>query len=253
MKKLIVTLITFMLIIDANPLCVFAPVQKKPEKKALAILGDMWHCAAPLYSSIVVKLNNKGYKTDVIIDYNVPFDKLTEYDIIVLSRYANDNNRQFRENVYQKPEGRGYLWITPEQEKAIEDYVKAGGHLFLHHDGIGAYPKGGGITSLAKAFFIKHPPIIPITVKPTGEFAELTTGVEPFVITDEEFKLEMDESATTIFLESFSEQNGRAIQGWAHQYGKGKVAVFIPGHDRTSLENPMVNKCLTNIIEWLDK
>lgn len=252
MKKLLIIFINLILIIDVNSLGVLPPIQKNPEKKALAILGDMWHCVAPLYSSIVVKLNKKGYKTDVIIDYNVPFDKLAEYDIIVLSRYANDNNRQFRENVYQKPAGKGYLWITPDQEKAIEDYVKAGGHLFLHHDGI-SYPKGGGITRLAKAFFIMHPPIGPITVKPTGKFAELTSGVEPFVISDEEYKVEMDTSATTVFLESFSEKNGRAVQGWAHQYGKGKVAVFIPGHDKASLENPMVNKCLENIIEWLDK
>lgn len=253
MKKLTAILIAFVLLIDVNPLCAFTPVQKKPEKKALAILGDSWHSVAPLYLSIVVRLNNKGYKTDVIMDYNVPFDKLSDYDIIVLSRYAQDNIRQFREHLYQKPESKEYSWITPDQEKAIEDWVKAGGHLFLHHDGFAFYPKGGGITNLAKAIFLGHPPIAPITVKPTGKFAELTSGVEPFVISDEEFRLEIDESATTVFLESFSEKNGRTPDGWAHQYGKGKVAVLIPGHDRASLENPMISKCLENIIDWLDK
>lgn len=254
MKKLIVILIAILVIIEVNPLSAQNPVQKSPEKKALAILGDTWHCVAPLYISIVRKLNSNGYKTDVIIDNNVPFDKLSEYKIVVLSRYATDDLRRFSENVYEKPEGKQYRWITPEQEMAIENYVKAGGHLLLHHDGIGYYPKGGGITKLAKAFHNFHPPMGEITVKPTGKFPELTAGIEPFVVTDEEFKLEdMDESTTTVFMESFSEKNGRALQGWVHEYGKGKVVVFIPGHNKASLDNPMVTKCLANIIDWLDK
>ena len=63
----------------------------------------------------------------------------------------------------------------------------------------------------------------------------------------------MDESQSTVFLESHSEENGRFAQGWAHAYGKGKVAVLIPGHDRYVLFHPMVKQCIDNVIEWLDK
>jgi type 1 glutamine amidotransferase len=248
MKKLYI-FITLLFFLNQHS---FTRIQDEYDKKALAILGDMYHAAAPLYSSIVVKLNNKGYNTDVILDYNVPFDKLSEYDIIVLSRYGYDNARQFREHVFRKPEGRNYFWISPGQEQAIENYVKAGGHLFIHHDGFGYYPRDGGIVRLAKAFFISHPPVIPITVKPTGKIPELSAGVEPFIISDEEYKVEMDDSVTKVFMESYSEKNGRSVQGWTHEYGKGKVVVFIPGHDKTSLEHPMVDLCIANIIKWLD-
>ena len=106
--------------------------------------------------------------------------------------------------------------------------MKAGGRLFLHHDGIGFYPKGGAISRLAKAYFITHPPIGRITVKPTGHFPKLTKDIEPFDVVDEEFVVEMDESQTDDFLESHSEKNGRFVQGWAHKYGKGRVAVLYP-------------------------
>lgn len=251
MKKILFVFISLLIVLMNGHS--FAQDQENTEKRALAIIGDMYHAAAPLYNSIVVKLNNKGYKTDVIIDYNVPFENLSEYDIIVLSRYGYDDIRQLREHVFQTREGRKYIWITPDQEQAIEDWVKAGGHLFLHHDGIGYYPRDGAIVRLAKAFFISHPPIVPIMVKPTGKLPELTSGVEHFVISEEEYKLEINESATNVFLESFSEKNGRSVQGWAHEYGKGKVAVFIPGHDRKVLEHPMVDLCIANIIKWLDK
>jgi uncharacterized membrane protein len=188
----------------------------------------MYHAAAPLYSSIVVKLNNKGYKTDVILDYDVPFDKLSEYDIIVLSRYGYDNARQFREHVFRKPEGRNYYWVTPGQEQAIEDYVKAGGHLFIHHDGFGYYPRDGGIVRLAKAIFISHPPVVPITVKPTGKLPELTAGIKPFIISDEEYKVEMDESATIVFMESFSEKMAGQFKAGRMNMEKGKLSFLFP-------------------------
>ncbi len=44
--------------------------------RGLAIIGDAWHPAAYLYRSIVKQMEEKGIKTDVIYDYDVPFDKL---------------------------------------------------------------------------------------------------------------------------------------------------------------------------------
>jgi len=38
-------------------------------KKALAILGDAHHGVYPQYAAIVKQLQNKGYKTDAILDY----------------------------------------------------------------------------------------------------------------------------------------------------------------------------------------
>lgn len=104
---------------------------------------------------------------------------------------------------------------------------------------------------MAKAFFKTHPPIVDIEIAPTGKMPKLTDGVTPFTVADEEYQLEMDETQTSVYLESHSPQHGRAPQGWAHPYGEGKVAAFIPGHSREVLAHPMVKRCLENVIDWL--
>jgi hypothetical protein len=217
-----------------------------PDKRALAIIGDFWHAVAPLHRNIVRKMEQKGYRTDVVLDYNVPFDRLADYDLILLSRYAVEDYRTLREG---ETDYRKYTWLTPEQEAAFETYVLNGGHLFFHHDGIGFYAKGGPVSRLAKAYFLMHPPAVPITVRPSGNYRGLNEGIEPFVIKDEEYALEIDTTATNVFMRSHSPENGHAYQGWAHDYGRGRVVVFVPGHDRYTLIEPMVQRVISNILE----
>ena len=222
-------------------------------KKVLAILGDAHHPVFPQYAAIVRELQRKGYEADVILDYNVPFDRLSDYGIVLLSRYAYNDILLCERHRFNFAKGKDHHWLTADEEESFEKYVNAGGRLFLHHDGIGFYLKDRAISRLAKAHFVTHPPIVNIKIRPTGKLPELTKGVESFEVEDEEYVLEMDESQTNVFLESHSETNGRFAQGWAHEYGKGKVAVLIPGHEKKVLYHPMVKQCIINVIEWLEK
>jgi len=223
------------------------------KKRALAILGDAYHCVAYRYTTIVGAVKKCGYEPVTIMDYSVPFDEFDSYDLIVLSRYAYDDVTFYRERDVNPSRKRRSRWLTARQEEKFEDYVKAGGRLLLHHDGIGFYARDGAISRLAKAYFIKHPPIVSIEVSPTGKMPELTRGVTPFTVADEEYEVEMDENQTAVYLESHSPQHGRAPQGWAHTYEKGKVAVFIPGHDRAVLSHKMVQRGIQNVIDWLSE
>jgi type 1 glutamine amidotransferase len=225
--------------------------ESQRKKRALVILGDAYHCVAPLYGALVSNLKRSGYAPVTIIDYSVPFDDFGSYDLIVLSRYAYDDVTFFRERDARPARKGRAFWLTAEEEQKFEDYVKGGGRLFLHHDGIGFYPKDRAISRLAKAFFIKHPPIVEIEVSPTGTMPEMTEGVTPFKVADEEYQVEMDESRTSVFLESHSPQHGRAPQGWAHTYDEGKVAVLIPGHSHDVLMHPMVRRSIQNVVDWL--
>jgi type 1 glutamine amidotransferase len=251
MKKSGTTLALFLVLFLSVVGTAFNPTPQQTEKRALAILGDNWHCVAPLDKHIVGKLKTAGYKTDVIIDNDVPFDQLDDYELVLISRYAWDDARRYREHAMGTPRAKEMRWISSEEENMLEKFVENGGSLFLHHDGIGNYPKGGGINRLSKAFFLNHPPITNITLRPTGKMTHLTEGLEEFTILDEEYNLELDESETEVFLESYSDEHGRYPQGWAHNYGKGKVVVFIPGHGWESLGNPMVEKSISNIVAWL--
>ena len=90
-----------------------------------------------------------------------------------------------------------------------------------------------------------------IKVSPTGKMPELAEGVTPFTVADEEYEVEMDETQTSVFMESHSPEHGRAPQGWAHTFGKGKVGVFIPGHSPATISHPMVQRTIRNVTGWL--
>jgi len=252
-RALFCTILALILVLFHYNMHAFSPENKDAGKQALLIIGDAHHAAFPIYRTIGKTLERTGYATDIVMDYEVPFRDFSQYDLIVLSRYAYNDLVLSREHQFNFAKGSENLWLTGKQEQAFEDFVNAGGSLFLHHDGIGFYPRKGAIHRLAKAYFLKHPPIGTITVSPTGNLPGLTRGVEAFQIEDEEFLLEMDESQTYVFMESHSAENGRIAQGWAHEYGKGKVVVFIPGHGKKVLFHPMVEHCVENIIQWLDE
>jgi len=128
-----------------------SPKNSTKKKRVLAILGDAYHCVAPLDATLVAPLRANGYEALVIMDYAVPFDDFRSYDLIILSREGHEYVKFYRDRD-TNPAAAGNerpLWITPAQEQKFEDYVKAGGRLFLYHDGFGFYPKGGGVSRLA--------------------------------------------------------------------------------------------------------
>jgi hypothetical protein len=221
------------------------------KKRVLAILGDAYHAVAPLDSALVGRLRKAGYEAVTIMDYSVPWDDFDKYDLIILSREGREYIKFYKERDVSPANKERADWLTSAQEQKFEDYVRGGGRLFLYHDGIGNYPRRGAIARVARAAFIRHPAIVTIEVSPTGKMPELTRGVVPFSVADEEYELEMDESQTSVFVESRSPEHGRTAQGWAHSYGKGKVAVFIPGHSAAVIAHPMVQRCAQNVVDWL--
>ena len=220
------------------------------KKRVLAILGDAYHSVAPLDSALVGRLRASGWEAVVIMDYAVPFDDFGGFDLIIQSREGREYVKYYRDrdgNPANKGEAR---WITSAQEQKYEDYVNAGGRIFFYHDGF-SYPKGNGISRVARSYFIRHPAVVGINVTLTGKMPELTEGITPFTCADEEYQVEMDESQTSVFLESHSPEHGRSPQAWAHTYGKGKVGVLIPGHNVATQTHPMIQRCIQNITNWL--
>ena len=214
-------------------------------KKALAIYGDGFHCTLPLHASIGAALETHNYTVDTVIDFDVPYDRFSAYDLIVISRYGRDDVHFLRTKEER-------LWLTEANAEKLEAYVAGGGKLFLHHDAFALYPEGHILCKLAKAAFISHPPIGSMTVVPLLSDHLLTKGVSEVTLKDEEYVLTFDSKQSTVFAEAHSLEHGRSIQGWHHAYGKGKVVVFIPGHNSEVLFNPTVAQYFDNIIRYMD-
>ena len=205
---------------------------------------------APLDRHLVGKLRDDGWEATVIMDYDVPWEGLEEYDLIILSREGNEFVEYYRNRDVNPDYERGY-WLTKEQSLRFEEYVSNGGSMLLYHDGFGNYPCDYGPALVARSCFISHPRRTELTVTPTGKMPELTKGVSVFVVVDEEYKVQMDESETNVFLESHSRQHGCFAQGWAHTYDEGKVVVLVPGHRMATIEHPAVNRLVQNAFDWL--
>lgn len=222
-------------------------------KRALALLGDAWHAPHILRRVMAEKLEKLGAAATILTDYTTPsnytvdFQNLgAQYDLLIIGRYGLNDYRSFQgENT-----GRVY-WLSDRQLEEIERFVTEGGSLLLHHGAIGFYPEESRMCQLARAFCLNHPPIIPIHVEPVGQEDQLNQGVVPFDTADEEFNVTLDMDRTTVYLQSYSQQNGLHPQAWFHSYGKGRVAVFVPGHDSTVLRHPMVEQGLENTIRCL--
>lgn len=216
--------------------------------KALSIIGDFYHPQYPLYNIIQPWLTEKGYEVLHIADYEIPFNHLDEYELIILSRYGRHDGLFYRSNestVVETP------WLSPEQGELLEQYILAGGRILMHHSSIALCSPESMQCKLAKAFFKGHPAIGSYTMTPIGTEAPLNAGIEEFEVCDEEYQLEMDESQTTIFAESWSQANGRSVQGWHHSYGKGRVVVFAPGHNLDVLTHPGIKTYFENILSFM--
>lgn len=223
-------------------------------KKALAILGDSWHAPNTVKKIISEKLQLLNYSTDIVTDYTKPsaYDidfKLhwKKYDLVVLSKYGLNDYKSYMD----KQQKQRIYWLSDEAQKSLEEYVLNGGKIFFHHAAIGFYPKESPICRLARGYCINHPSIITIQVFPLENNFNINKGISTYNIADEEFNMEIDKHNTYIFLESFTKENGYHPQGWCHGYGKGKVAVFVPGHDNTVQQHPFVRKGIENVIRWL--
>ncbi len=235
---------------EAEPVALPTP-DSPDQKRVLAILGDPWHAVAPIHRAILGGLIEEGWQAVTILNYDVPWDRLDQFDLVLMSRNGVHHVDMYLDNgVFPEDEELTY-WLTAEQEEKLVDYVNGGAPLLLFHDEFGHYKCGNGVSRLAKSCFITHPPRVEITVTPTGLMPELSEGITPFNIVDEEYEVIMDESETSVYLESHSPEHGRFAQAWAHPFGEGKVGVLIPGHDEAAITHPMVDRAINNMLDWL--
>ncbi len=154
--------------------------------------------------------------------------KLAQYDALMI--YANHNT------------------ITPEQEKALLDFV-AGGKAFLPiHAASYCFRNSPAYVALVGAQFQKHG---------TGEFTAtivkpdhpVMDGVQPFRVWDETYVHTMHNADRTVLMERVDDA-GREPWTWVRTHGKGRVFYTAYGHDERVWGHPMFHRLIRNAIRW---
>jgi len=141
------------------------------------------------------------------------------------------------------------VWMTPEQERAVEAFVRDGGAFMPLHNSIAIYPREGPYRRVTAGHFVYHPPVETFSVHVVNRTHPVTAGVEDYVITDEQHFLEYDVDRVEVLLRSYSER-GESAAGWALAYGRGRVCFLANGHTLEALRMTDYQKLLRNAMRW---
>lgn len=210
------------------------------ENRVAALIGDFYHEAAPMRAALETAVQGPGSSIDFYTDpAAVPWDRLSQYSLLVMAR----------ESRVAPPESKA-VWNTEGHERAIADFVAAGGGLVGLHAGL-AYGHKGTYSRILQGGFTYHPEELPeFQVRPLGAHHVLLEGFREFSVRDEMYFVRVNSTETTRLLEVAASDYGTSTAAWAHACGKGRVFCFTPGHRSEVLADPAYLRFLARGIQW---
>lgn len=217
------------------------------KKSALVLIDDFGHPKSTILPVVEQIFDRNDWNVCVMDRVDQIEDMLSAPDLIVSFKNSISEAPRDGENWYQK--SFTYKWA---------DFVNNDGcGLLIVHAGFAFIPKEHPvITEAVHGYFMGHPPLSAITVEPVeGCGHPIMEGVSGFTsLLDEHFQVGgLTEENTTVLAYSFAE-DGRQPCAWAHESGKGRVAVILPGHANPTfqaLRHPSMIRMLSNAVRWL--
>jgi hypothetical protein len=210
-----------------------------------ALVGDISHDPGLQQAALRAAFGGRGATLDVFTDPGLlPWERLSEYAALVL----------MREGLVHRGESQA-MWQTGRPERAITEYLHAGGGVVAVHAGLAFYE--GPLRQTLRGAFISHPKehpeflLRPLTLPSADDPARaLMAGVGSFSLRDELYHVDVDTAGTTRLLEAVASGYESETAAWAHTYGKGRVFCFTPGHTESVLMDPAYQSFLVKGILW---
>ena len=223
-------------------------------KQILVLTDDVWHPSEVIERGIASFPEN-GYafsfvKTakDILTPaYLEPFAAI----MICKSNNVNAANPEpwFEDTVSE---------VTP---KELSAYVENGGGLLFVHSGTAyneRFVKKGELFERPNRQYMElmgcemngHPLRCPVHFHVTDGTHPIMEGVRDFTERDEHYQISLLRDDVTILMESDSEPGERMPAAYVRQQGKGKIAVFTPGHTLAVWMNPSFQRMIINALDW---
>jgi len=216
----------------------------KPD--AILLGGDRYHKAEEAFAGVGPALEAAGLEVEYTTDYSkINADTLGDKKLLCILR----DGMEWPDG-YEKPYE---VWMKPDQEEAIEQFVAAGGAFMPLHNAGWAYPwqTKKGYRHVMGGYFQGHPAVLPFDVQIVNPDHPITEGIEDYEITDEQHFLWFDYDRVDLLLKSRGRDGRESAAGWAYTYGQGRVAYIANGHTLEILQHPMVKRLLHNAARWV--
>ncbi|MCK0160537.1 ThuA domain-containing protein [Allomuricauda sp. F6463D] len=220
------------------------PKPSKENPQALVLYADQPH--EPGYSPPGLRLVFE--QTGVTPHFTVDVRALTEENLSNIDLLVIYRDGLLRPNADKDS---NYIWMTPEQESAIVNFVKNGGAFLNLHNSMGMYPKDGAYLDLVGGHYVGHGPLERFRVEVVDYEHPITQGVEDFSIADEQHTPPYDKDKVNLLLQSRADGAEPAAAGWYYEPGSGRLCHLAPGHTREALFHPMYQRLLRNAVNWL--
>jgi glyoxylase-like metal-dependent hydrolase (beta-lactamase superfamily II)/type 1 glutamine amidotransferase len=210
---------------------------------ALVLIGDQPHEPGHIEEGLRPVFQAAGVVPHFTVDVRtLSADNLAHVRLLVVLRDG-----------LQRPNPGGktdYVWMTPEQEKAVVDFVHRGGGFLNLHNSMGLYPEDGPYLKLVGGRYIGHGPLERFRVEVVDRNHAITRGVEDFSVADEQHTPPCDEQKVRVLLRNRSDDGRTAAAGWVYEPGQGRLCHLANGHTRESLLHPMYQRLMRNATLW---
>ena len=159
---------------------------------------------------------------------NVNTENLSQFDVLCI--YANTTR------------------ISPEQEKAMMDFVSAGGGLVALHCASFCFQNSTNYIALVGAQFQRHGTgVFKETIIDTGH--PVMKGLSPIESWDETY-VHTKHNTNRIVLAERRDDSGAEPWTWVRTEGKGRVFYTAWGHDQRTWSNTGFQTLVENGIRW---
>jgi len=211
---------------------------------ALFLGGDRYHKAEEAFAGVGPVLESAGLEVDYTTDFaSIDKDRLAGKKLLVFLR----DGMEWPNGHDAEPE----VWMKPHQEEAIEAFVQGGGAFMPLHNSGWRYPFNGGYRRTLAGYYQFHPPFQKFDVYVHDKNHPITKGVTDYEIEDEQHFIWFDPDRVHLLTRSRGKDGRESASGFCHEYGQGRVAYLANGHRLVCLQHPMVQKLLTNAVQWL--
>ena len=220
-----------------------APAASDSRPHALVLIGDQPHEPGHIEAGLQTVFDATGVIPHFTVDVNaLSAENLAKVQLLVILRDG-----------LMRPQRDGrthFIWMKPEQERAIVAFVEGGGGFLNLHNAMGLYPANGPYLHLVGGRYIGHGPLERFQVDVVDSAHPVTRGVDSFFVADEQHTPPYDEGRVHLLLRSRSDDGKTAAAGWVREQGRGRLCQLAYGHTLEALLNPMYQKLMCNAVRW---